>query len=165
MLKLWLSFCCPQQKIQKMNHFWHFNDHNSGSKDDNKKNNLIFFIYSLTSSPWYISFLYLKTFKIQFLEVPPSLYYALVCKIHIYMLKMILSSLLIWISFYYIKFDNFWYITCSVPNLISMWLQSQGLIHLLSISVGMTQYVCIHLFWYQYDDTQRCECKLYYFNS
>ena len=29
------NFCCHQQKIQKMNHFWYFNDHNSGNKHDN----------------------------------------------------------------------------------------------------------------------------------
>ena len=30
--KLGLIFCCIQQKVHKMSHFWHFNDHNSGSK-------------------------------------------------------------------------------------------------------------------------------------
>ena len=29
--------------------------------------------------------------------------------------------LLTWVSFFYIKFANFWYITCSVPNLIPIW--------------------------------------------
>ena len=33
--KLWLIFCFHQQNIQKMNHFWHFTDHNSESKHDN----------------------------------------------------------------------------------------------------------------------------------
>ena len=28
--KLWLTFCCHQQRIQKMSHLRHFNDHNSG---------------------------------------------------------------------------------------------------------------------------------------
>ena len=27
----------------------------------------------------------------------------------------------------------------------------------------MIQYVCIHLFWYQYDNAQRWESKLYYY--
>ena len=33
--KLLLIFCWHQQKIQKMSYFWHFNDHNLGSKHDN----------------------------------------------------------------------------------------------------------------------------------
>ena len=33
--KLWLVFCCHQQKIPKMKHLWHFNYHSSGSKHDN----------------------------------------------------------------------------------------------------------------------------------
>ena len=33
--KLWLIFCCYQEKIWKMRHFWHFKDHNSGSKHHN----------------------------------------------------------------------------------------------------------------------------------
>ena len=35
--------------------------------------------------------------------------------------------LLTWISFFYIKFANFEYITCSVPNLIPTWSWSHGL--------------------------------------
>ena len=84
LLKLWLKFFCDQQKIQKMSHFWHLNDHNSGSKHDNQTNDSIFLIYSLNFIHWYVSFLHLKTFKIQFHEVP-SLHYALVCKLQIYM--------------------------------------------------------------------------------
>ena len=45
LLKLWLKFCCDQQKIQKMSHFWQFNGHNSGSKHDNQTNDPIFLIY------------------------------------------------------------------------------------------------------------------------
>ena len=30
--KLWLIFCCCQQKIQKKSHALHFNNHNSGSE-------------------------------------------------------------------------------------------------------------------------------------
>ena len=29
--KLWLIYSCHQHKIQKISHFWHFNDDNSGS--------------------------------------------------------------------------------------------------------------------------------------
>ena len=71
--KLWLIFCWHQPKIQKMIHFWYFNDHNLGSKHDNLTNDRIFSTYSLTSIRWYISFLHLKTFKIQFYGSLPSL--------------------------------------------------------------------------------------------
>ena len=30
--KLELIFCCIQQKVHKISHFWYLNDHNSGSK-------------------------------------------------------------------------------------------------------------------------------------
>ena len=53
----------------------------------NKKS--FFLIYSSSSIRWSISFLYFKTFKIQFYAVPP-LHYVLVCKIHICMPKMTL---------------------------------------------------------------------------
>ena len=68
----------------------------------------------------FISFLYFKNFKIQFHWIP-TLYYVLVCKIHIYMLQMTLSSQLTEASFFYRKFFNFWSITCFVPNLIPIW--------------------------------------------
>ena len=62
----------------------------------------------------YISFLYFKTFKIQFLGVLLPLHYILVCKIHIYMPKMTLSSLLTLIFVLCIKFANLVYNTfCS----------------------------------------------------
>ena len=85
-----------------------------------------FFICSSSSIRWYISFLHFKTFKIQFCGVP-FLHYVLVCKIHIYMQKMTLSSLLTQISFFYIKLANFLYITCSISYLIPIWPQSHGL--------------------------------------
>ena len=84
LLKLWLKFCCDQQKIKQMSHFWHFNDHNSESKHDNQTNDPIFLIYSLNFIHWFISFLHLKIFKIQFHGVP-SLYYVQVFKLLIYM--------------------------------------------------------------------------------
>ena len=37
------------------------------------------------------------------------------------------SCLLIRISFFYITFANFWYITCSVPNFIPIWSWVYGL--------------------------------------
>ena len=116
MSKLWLIFCWHQPKIQKMIHFWHFNDHNLGSKHDNLTNDPIFSTCSLSSIRWYISFLHFKTFKIQFYGSLPSLP------------KMTLSSLLTRTSFFYKKFCNFRYITCFVPNLILIW--SHGLINL-----------------------------------
>ena len=48
-------------------------------------------------------------------------------KIHIYMPKMTISSLLTWITFFYIKFANFLYIICSVSNLIPFWSRPHGL--------------------------------------
>ena len=57
----------------------------------------------------------------------PPLHYVLVCKIHIYMPKTTLSSLLTWLCFFYIKFTNFWYIKSSVPNLTPIWTRSHGL--------------------------------------
>ena len=90
-----------------------------------------FFIYSLSSIRWYISFLHFQTFKTQFHGVP-RLHYVLVCKLVIFMPKMTLLGLLSFtyypiiliitqISFSYIKCPNFWYITCFVPNLIPLW--------------------------------------------
>ena len=61
----------------------------------------------------------------------PPLHFALFCKMQIYMPKMTLSPLLTWISFLYIKFANFLYIICFVPNLIPIWSQSHGLYLLL----------------------------------
>ena len=50
LLKLWLIFCCHQQKMQKISHFWRFNDHNSGgSKHDKCTNDPVFLIHSLSS--------------------------------------------------------------------------------------------------------------------
>ena len=61
-----------------------------------------------------ISFLHFKTFKIQFHWVPP-LNHAVVCKMYIYRANMTLPSLLTYISFFYGKFANFWYIMCFFP--------------------------------------------------
>ena len=59
-----------------MHFFWQFKDHNSGSK----KNKLpLFFIYFLSSSCFWYSFLYLKIVKINFHRSP--LWSILVCKI------------------------------------------------------------------------------------
>ena len=116
MTKLELIFCCHQQKIQKMNHFWQVNGRESGSKQD--------------ITPFFSSTLWALFFGIFHFSIsrPSKVYgrhpllYLLVCKIRIYMLKMILSILLT-----YIKFAYLWYITSFVPNLISTWPQSHGL--------------------------------------
>ena len=50
LLKLWLIFYCHEQKIQKMSHFWHLNDHNSRSKHDKWTKDPICLIYSEISS-------------------------------------------------------------------------------------------------------------------
>ena len=86
-----------------------------------------FFIYSLSSTRCCISFLHLKTFKVQFLGVP-SLRYFLVCKIHIYIPMMTLSRLLTQISFLYKKFSNFRNTTYFVPNSITIWPEFHGLV-------------------------------------
>ena len=44
--KLWLLFCCHHLKIQKLSHFWNFNNCNSWSKHDNYINDS-FFSYTL----------------------------------------------------------------------------------------------------------------------
>ena len=76
--KLWLIFCCHRQKIQKMSHFWHFNDHNWGSKLDNKISGSIFLTSSLSSIRWYLSFCISRPLKSNFIWVSP-LNYFLVC--------------------------------------------------------------------------------------
>ena len=120
---LWLIFCFHQQKIQKMSHFSHFNNHNTGSKHDKPHcSHVIFELYLLV----YL-ILCLKTFKIQFHGLLP-LHYVLVSKIYISMQKLTTSGLLTWISLFYRKVADFWYITCFVANLIPIVPQSQVLI-------------------------------------
>ena len=100
-------FCLHQQKIQKnLTIFDILMTINPGANMITRQLTPFFFVNSLSSIRWFISFLHLKTFKIQFLGVPP-LYYFLVCKIHIFMLKMTLSRLFTQISFFYIKFKQF----------------------------------------------------------
>ena len=70
----------------------------------------------LSSIHWYTSFSHFKNFKIQFHAHP--LHHVMVCQIHIYMIKMTISNLLKKISIFYVKFVNFWYITCFVSPLI-----------------------------------------------
>ena len=73
LLKLWLILCCHQQKIQKMNHFWHFNDYNSGAVHNSRTKASIFLICSLGFVRRYISFPHFKTFKIKSLGGPFAL--------------------------------------------------------------------------------------------
>ena len=49
--KLWLIFCCQQQKTRKMSHFVHSSDYKSVHKHDNQTN-------------YPILFLHFKTFKV-----------------------------------------------------------------------------------------------------
>ena len=77
----------------------------------------------------------LRVLFVGIFHLVPPLHYVLVCKIHMYIPKMTLSSLLTWISFFYIKFANFWYIKCSVPNLIPIWPRSYGLMLVFSIQL------------------------------
>ena len=119
-----------------MIHFWHFTGHNSWSKFDNQTNDLIFLIYSLSSFSWYFSFLHFQTFKIHLDGVSP-LHYALVCKTHIYMLKITLSSLLTQIFYFYEQFARFWYIKCFVPNLVTILPQFHKLLVLKSVIIQL----------------------------
>ena len=93
-------------------------------------NDSIFIICSMSSARQYISFLYLKPFKIHFYGFPPPLGYTLVCKKHIYIQKMTLSSLLTWIPSFCMKFVKFLYKSCFVMNLIPIWPQSHKLLFL-----------------------------------
>ena len=66
----------PYQFLQELNKIFqvylnYFKDHNCESKHDKQTNYPIFFIYSLGSLRWYISFLYLKVLKFHGV---PSLY-------------------------------------------------------------------------------------------
>ena len=103
--RLWLIVCCHQQKIKKMRHFGHFNDYNFGSKQDKQKNEPVSLINSFSPTSWYILFSHFKNFKIQFHRVASL--HQLVSKIHIYLLKMILSSQLTKIFFFYRKLLTF----------------------------------------------------------
>ena len=130
-----------------MSHFWHFNDHSSGSKHDNQKIDLIFLIYSPSSTCWYILFLYFKILKLQFHDVPPF-HYVMVCKTHTYILKMTFSSLLTQISFFYVKFNNFWCITSIVSYLIPIWPRSHGLSFSVAFMLSNIESVAFHYFQY-----------------
>ena len=90
--KLWVTLCCHQQKIQKMSsHFWRVYDHNFGSKHDNQTNDPIFLFVLWALSFGIFHFRISKPSK--FSSMGPPFAYVLVCKIHIYMLKMSLSRL------------------------------------------------------------------------
>ena len=70
------GFLLSSPENTKIELFWHFNDRNSGSKHGEP-----------------IILVLFKTSEIQFFGVP-LLLYAPVCKVHIFMPKMTLSSLL-----------------------------------------------------------------------
>ena len=65
----------------------------------------------------------LRPSKFSSLESLSPLRFVLICKIHIYIPKMTLLSLLRYTSFYYKNFAKFRYITRFVPNLKLIWLQ------------------------------------------
>ena len=73
----------------------------------------------------------------------PPLHFFLFCKIHIYMPKITLLSLLTLISLLYIKFANFSYIICSAPNLILIWSRSHGLYLLLTFMKSKIKWIRI----------------------
>ena len=104
--KLLLIFYCHHKKIQKLSHSWHFNDHNSRGKYNN-----------LSSLRWYISFLHFKIFKIQFHGIPLCImFWSVKYTFTGQKQEKSLSRLLTCITFFYIKFANFWYITWFVRN-------------------------------------------------
>ena len=104
--KLWLIFCCHLQKIQIMSNFWHSNNYNSRGKHDKWTNKWPHFSHILYEL--YISILDFKTFKTQshgasllfWKFSSPPLHYFLVDKIHIYMSKMTVLSLLTKLSLF-----------------------------------------------------------------
>ena len=125
-----------------MSHFCHFNDYNSSGKNDHQTNDPIFLIYSLSSIRWYISYLYFRTFKTQFLA---PCFFALLsslqntylhakddtfepANINIFFYSFLtIFGILVFLVFGLIFFGNFCYITCFLPNLIPIWPQSHGL--------------------------------------
>ena len=133
-------------KNKKRSHFSHFNDHNS-------RVNMI----TKQMTPFFSSTrraLFTGIFIFAFLDLQnsvlwdPPLHYVLVCKIHIYMPKMTLWSMLKQISFFYIKSTNFWYITCFALNLIPIWSRSYGPYwknRFSCIVKSVTEMICQHL--------------------
>ena len=102
LLKLWLIFCHYQQKIQKMSHFW-------------QGLNMIgrqmtpYFLISLSSIRWYISFFHFRTFINHFYGVPiRTMLWALVCNTHLHTKDNIFKPVKIYIlslqKIYYIEF-------------------------------------------------------------
>ena len=65
-------------KLQKMNFFRQFKDHNSGKKHGNYTNDPIYFIFFFRSNCFYYSLLNLKISKFIFMRSP--LWSVLVCK-------------------------------------------------------------------------------------
>ena len=103
-----------------MCHFGYFNDHTAGTKHNKQTNGDIFLIHSLSSIRWCILLLDFKNFKIYLpfsVQFGPTLHYVFICKTQIYMPEMIISSLNIDILLF-VRFANFWYITCFAPNVI-----------------------------------------------
>ena len=128
--KLRLIFCRHQWKIQAIeSHFQHFNDHNSWSKHVNQTNDPFFHLLFELSSLVYFIFAFSKFISFG----SPPLHYFLVCKIHIYMPKITLLRLLTQLSFFYIKFASFWYMTCFVHDMIRIWPRSHGLLAFTSL--------------------------------
>ena len=121
--KLWLIFCYHQQKIQRYSHFRHSNNHNSGEQNKINRQMTSFFPSVLWALPLVC---FISAFE-DSIGSPTCIMFWSVKYTLTYMPKMILSSLLIYISFFYVKFSNSWYITCFVPNLIPIWPQSRGL--------------------------------------
>ena len=91
-------------------------------------------IQFLSSAPWALPvsiFCFCIWSPLKFISMDsPPLGYTLVCKKHIYIQKMTLSSLLTWIPSFCMKFVKFLYKSCFVMNLIPIWPQSHKLLFL-----------------------------------
>ena len=91
-------------------------------------------IQFLSSAPWALPvsiFRFCIWSPLKFISMDsPPLGYTLVCKKHIYIQKMTLSSLLTWIPSFCMKFVKFLYKSCFVMNLIPIWPQSHKLLFL-----------------------------------
>ena len=59
--------------------------------------------------------------KFNFMGFLLTLHLVMVCKIHTYMPRMTLLTLLTNISFFYVTFTNVWCIKCFLPSMIPIW--------------------------------------------
>ena len=117
--KLWLSFCCHQQKTQK----WVIFDILMTILLE--VNTITIQMTRFFSSTYIFSSTHLS-FCISIPWGPPcimilSVKYTFTC-------QRTFTSLLTYISFFYIVFANTWYMKCFAPHLIPIWSRYHGLL-------------------------------------